>query len=181
MGAGSKTSLVMLVLLACAAGALCRLSSLAEPDPAVEMRAEELVRVRGGQPILVLVEKHGSRRLGIPVTPAEAALIDSALRGSTGLGTATIEALGGRVLRASIDGAASARDFLGHLSLRSGARVLRLEASAGEALSIALQAGATIVADPAVLEEAGVTLEEAGGRNARNLRAGSASVPVLSI
>jgi hypothetical protein len=181
MTAGPRTSFVMLVLLACAGGALCRLSSLDEPEPAVEMRAEELVRVRGGQPILVLVEKHGSRRLGIPVTPAEAALIEAALRGSTGLGTATMEALGGRVLRASIDGAASTRDFRGHLSLVSAARVLRLEASAGEALSIALQAGATIVAAPAVLEEAGVTPEEAGSRNARNLRTGSTAAPVLGI
>jgi hypothetical protein len=181
MTARSRTSFVLLVLLACAAGALYRISSLADPEAAVEMRAQELVRVRGGQLILVLVEKHGSRRLGIPITPAEAALIEAALHGSTGLGTSTIEALGGRVLRASIDGAASARDFRGHLSLGSGARVLRLEASAGEALSIALQAGATIVADPVVLEEAGVTPEQAGGRNARNLRPGSAAAPVLGI
>jgi bifunctional DNase/RNase len=181
MSAGPSTTFVILVLLACAAGAFCRFVTPLAPDGPVEMRAQELVRVSGGQPILVLVEKQGLRRLGIPVTRAEAALIDSALRGSRGLGTATIEALGGRVLRASIDGAVSAREFRGHLSLGSGGQELRLESSAGEAISIALQAGAAIVADEAVLEEAGVSPEELRGRTARNLRVEIAPAPVLDI
>src|SRR5467141_3043412 len=152
MNGGHRTTFVMLILAACAAGALFRLWSPAGPDAAVEMRAQELVRVSGGQPILVLVEKQGARRLGIPVTRAEAALIESALQGARGLGNAALEALGARVLRASIDGAA---------------------------LSVALQAGASIVADPAVLDEAGVTPEELRGRRARSVSAEIGPAPVL--
>ena len=181
MNGGPRTTFVMLILAACAAGALCRLWSAAGPDAAVEMKAQELVRVSGGQPILVLVEKQGARRLGIPVTRAEAALIESALQGSRGLGNAALEALGGRVLRASIDGAASAREFRGHLAVGRGGAEVPLEPSAGEALSVALQAGASIVADPAVLDEAGVTPEELRGRSARSVRAEIGPAPVLGI
>ena len=181
MNGGPRTTFVMLILAACAAGALCRLWSPAGPDAAVEMRAQELVRVSGDQPILVLVEKQGARRLGIPVTRAEAALIESALQGARWLGNAALEALGARVLRASIDGAASAREFRGHLALGRGGAELRLETSAGEALSVALQAGAPIVVDPAVLDEAGVTPEELRGRSARGVRAEIGPAPVLGI
>jgi bifunctional DNase/RNase len=181
MTRGPRTTFVMLVLLACALGALCRLWSPAADDAPVEMTAQELVRVRGGQSILVLVEKHGSRRLSIPVTQAEAALIDATLQGARGLGSATIEALGGRILRASIDGAESVREFRGHLAVRSGGQELRVDAPAGEALSIALQAGALIVADPALLEEAGIKPEDLRGKNARNVRSGTAPAPVLGI
>jgi hypothetical protein len=181
MNGGPRTTFVMLLLATCAAGALCRLWSPAGPDAAVEMRAQELVRVSGGQPILVLVEKQGARRLGIPVSRAEAALIESALQGARGLGNATLEALGGRVLRASIDGAASPREFRGHLAVGRGGTELRLETSAGEALSLALQAGASIVADPDLLDEAGVTPEELRGRSARSVRAEIGPAPVLGI
>ena len=181
MKGGPRTTFVMLVLAACAAGALCRMWSPPALELAVEMRAQELVRLNGGQPILVLVEKQGARRLGIPVTLAEAALIESALQGARGPGNAALEALGGRVLRASIDGAASAREFRGHLAVGRGGAELRLETSAGEALSAALQAGASIVADSAVLDEAGVTPEELGGRNARGVRAEIGPAPVLGI
>jgi len=139
MNGGPRTTFVMLVLAACAAGALFRLWSPAEAGAAVEMRAQELVRLGGGQPILVLVEKQGARRLGIPVTRAEAALIEFALQGGRGPGNAALEALGGRVLRASI------------------------------------------VADPALLDEAGLTPEELGGRNARGVRAEIGPAPVLGI
>src|SRR5882672_3441820 len=169
MNGGPRTTFVMLILAACAAGALFRLWSPAGPDVAVEMRAQELV------------EKQGARRLGIPVTRAEAALIESALQGAHGLGNAALEALEGRVLRASIDGAASVREFRGHLAVGRGGAELRLETSAGEALSAALQAGASIVADPALLDEAGVTPEELGGRNARGVRAEIGPAPVLGI
>jgi bifunctional DNase/RNase len=182
MSAGPRTTFVMLVLLACAGAALCRLSALAELDAPVEMQAQELVRIRGGHPILVLVEKQGSRRMGIPVTRAQGALIDAALRGSRGLGTAVIDALGGRVLRASIDGAASAREFRGHLCLGNGAQELRLEASAGDVLSLALQTGSPIVVDPALLDEAGVAAEGLHGKAARNpLNTESTPAPVLGI
>lgn len=181
MAPGPRTTFVVLVLAACAAGALSRLlSSPAEP-PAVEMKALGIVQVRGGQSLAVLVEKAGTRRLAIPVTRAEAALIDEALHGARGLGARALEELGGRVLRASIDGALSLRDFRGHLSVGSGAREARLEASAGEALSLALQAGAPVVADRALLEEAGVSPDELRGRRAHQVRGEDALAPVLGI
>src|SRR2546423_9798602 len=104
MSPGPRPVFVLLVLVACAAGAICTLMAGPAGDPAVEMRAQEIVRVSGGQAVLVLVEKRGLRRLGVPVSRAEAAQIESALRGFSGVGPATIEALGGRVLRASVDG-----------------------------------------------------------------------------
>ena len=182
MTAGPRGSVfVPVVLLACAMGALCRFIAMAGADAPVEMRAQELLRVTGGQRILVLKESHGSRRLGIPVSRAEAALIESALNGSPGPGAAAIEALGARVLRASIDGAASPRDFRGHLSLGVGAREVRVDTAAGEALCVALQAGAAIVADPLLLEAAGVSPEELRGRSAHNLLSETAPAPVLGI
>jgi bifunctional DNase/RNase len=181
MGAGPRTTFVMLVLVACAAGALCRALSPQVDPPPIEMTAQEVVRVRGGPPLAVLVETHGARRLAIPVTVAQAAVIEAALHGSRGLGAAAIDALGGRVLRASIDDASSARDFLAHLALATGLQELRVAATAGEALCIALQAGASIVADPAILEVAGVTPEDLRGKSARDVRAASAPAPVLGI
>src|SRR4051812_13355385 len=102
-GSNTRTTFVILVLASCAAGALLRLLSPAPADERVSMTASGIVRVRGGQSLVVLVEKDGSRRLAVPVTRAEAALIDDALRGGARLGAGAVEALGGRVLRASID------------------------------------------------------------------------------
>ena len=56
-----------------------------------------------------------------------------------------------------------------------------IEASAGEALSLALQAGARIVADPVLLEEAGVTADDLRGVSARNLHGEADPAPVLGI
>ena len=53
--------------------------------------------------MLVLREKDGLRRLPVPVSKAEAAMIERGVRGPRGLAPATVEALGGRILRASID------------------------------------------------------------------------------
>lgn len=183
MGSGSKarTTFVILVLLACAAGALLRLLSPPPSDDTVAMTTSGIVRVRGGQSLVVLVEKNGSRRLAVPVTRAEAALIDDALRGGAGLGAAAVAAVGGRVLLASIDDAVSLRHFRGHLSVTSGSGEIRLEASAGEAISLALQAGAAIVAARALLEEAGVSPDELGGRPAHQVASDSAPAPVLGI
>jgi bifunctional DNase/RNase len=176
-----RTTFVILLLAACAAGALFRLLSPVQADDAVAMTTSGIVRVRGGQSLVVLVEKSGSRRLAVPVTRAEAALIDDALRGGTRLGAAAIEALGGRVLRASIDDALSLRRFRGHLAIEGGSGEVRLEASAGEAISLALQAGAAIVAARALLEEAGVSPDELRGKPAHEIRSESAPAPVLGI
>src|SRR4051812_11183639 len=137
MAPGPRPLFVLLVLAACAAGAALRWM-LPAPSRGVEMRAEEIVRVSGGQPVLVLVEKSGARRVGVPVSRAEAVEIDAALHGVSGLTPSALGALGGRVLRASVDRAVSRDDFRGHLFLASGARELRLDASAGEAVCAAL-------------------------------------------
>ncbi|TMB14491.1 MAG: bifunctional nuclease family protein [Deltaproteobacteria bacterium] len=181
MNTEPRPAFVALVFAACAAAAICKLAWPAGGDLPVEMRAEEIVRVTGGQPILVLAEKNGARRLGVPVSRAEAASIEAALQGSRGPGMAAIESLGGRIVRASIDGARSRHDFRGHLSLGSGAREVLIEASAGEALSLALQAGAQIVADPGLLEEAGVTADELRGASASKLHGETDPAPVLGI
>ena len=176
-----RPAFVVLVLAVCAAGAIWNLASSAGGDLPVEMRAEEIVRVSGGQPILVLAEKNGGRLLGVPVSRAEAASIEAALRGSHGPWMEAIESLGGRIVRASIDGARSQHDFRCHLSLGNGSREVLIEASAGEALSLALQAGARIVADPVLLEEAGVTADDLRGVSARSPRGEVDPAPVLGI
>ena len=181
MSPGPRPVFVLLVLGVCAAGAIFQRMAPAPDEAAVEMRAQEIVRVSGGQAVLVLVEKRGMRRLGVPVSPAEAAQIEAALGGANGVGPATVDALGGRVLRASVDGAVSRHEVRGHLFLGSGARELRLDASAGEAVSAALQAGAEIVADRMLLEEAGVTAEDLRGKSARNLHDEAAPAPVLGL
>ena len=181
MATGPRTVTVLLVLGACATGALLGLTSAPTPAAEVEMAAQKLVRVTGGQFLLVLAEKHGPRRLAIPVTHAEAALIQGALSGARGLAPATLAALGGRVLRASIDDALSLRDYRGHLVVGNGSREFRLDASAGEALSLALQAGATIVVDRLLLEEAGVSPDDLRGIRARSVRAERAPPPALGI
>ncbi|MGZ6124240.1 MAG: hypothetical protein ACXWLR_04725, partial [Myxococcales bacterium] len=134
MATGPRSGFVLLVLAACAAGALVSAVASSAAPAEVEMTPQQIVRVGGGQMLLVLVEKAGTRRLAVPLTRAEAVLIDEALHGARGLGARALEELGGRVLRASIDGASSLREFHGHLSVGSGAREVQLEASAGEAL-----------------------------------------------
>jgi bifunctional DNase/RNase len=181
MVTGPRTWFVLLVLALCAAGALFRAAASSTAAEEVEMTAQQIVRLGGGQLLLVLVEKAGTRRLAVPVTRAEAALIDEALHGARGLGSRALEELGGRVLRASIDGASSLRDFRGHLAVGSGAHEVRIEGSAGEALSLALQAGAPVVADRALLEEAGVSPDELRGKRAHEVRSEGAPAPVLGI
>ncbi len=181
MAAGPRTSFTLILLAACAAVALCRLLATPQARPDIELTARRLVRVSGGQMLLVLVEKDGPRRLAVPVTAPEAALIEGALAGARSLGAATVQALGGRVVRATIDDALSLREFRGHLVVAGGAREVSLEASAGEALSFALQAGAPIVADPALLDAAGVSLDELRGRHARSTAGADGPVPALGI
>lgn len=178
---GPKHSFVALVLIACAAGAVCRALQPAPQAESIELKFKEMVRVHGGQPILVLQEVNGPRQLPVPVSRAEAALIERSLKGGRGLEPQSVEALGGRVLRASIDGISRERGFRGHVALGAGSRELRLEASAGEALSLALQAGAPIVADPAVLDAAAVSERDLRGRAARNLSTDPTPAPVLHI
>jgi hypothetical protein len=178
--ANPRTSFVALVLGACALGALCALLRFRAEDR-VEIAVEDVVRLGGGQAVLVLAEKDGPRRLAIPLTRMQELQIKDALRGGTALGPATLEALGGRVLGASIDEASAERGLRAHLALGSGGQELRVEASAGEALTLALEAGARLWADRAVLEAAGITRDELRGRRAKNLRREPQPAPVLGI
>ena len=68
---------------------------------AVELQMLEVVRVQGGQLVLVLGEKHGARKLPLPVSKAEAEMIDRARSGPRGLLAASLDALGGTVLPSS--------------------------------------------------------------------------------
>ena|SRR5438105_3697411 len=176
-----RNSHVMLVLMACAVGALAAMALKPRHAAPVEMKVAELVRVQGGPAVLVLLEARGVRKLPVPVSKADAALIERALEGRRGLLPASLEALGGRVLRASIDQVAADRSFSGHLSLASGLRELWVEARAGEALALALAAGAPIVADAEVLEEAGVSPGDLRGRRARDRSAAAEPAPVQGI
>src|SRR2546428_2950350 len=99
-----RPAFVALVLAACAAGAICNLASSAGGGLPVEMRAEGIVRVSGGQPILALAEKNGGRRVGVP--------------------PAAIGSLGGRGVRASSDGGRARHDPPRPLSLRSASPAL---------------------------------------------------------
>jgi bifunctional DNase/RNase len=175
-----RGSFVALVLAACAAGAVCSALRPAAPDAPVELGVVELVRVRGGQMVLVLEEKHGARLLPVPVSRREAEQIDSARSGRGKLLPATLEALGGRVLGASLD-EASGNGVSAHLTLGNGSREVRVDARAGEAIALALAAGAPIVIDPSLLEAAGVNLEDSRGKTARTLRRAEPDAPVLGI
>ena len=148
----------LLILAACAAGAA--LGSLLQPghDAEVALELREVLRVGGGLPVLVLQERGGARRLPIPISRAEAALIERSLaRGAPGLTESSLRALGGRVLRASIDELGPAASFRAHLTIGSGGREVLLEAAAGEALALALEAGAPIFADKDLLDAAAVS------------------------
>src|SRR4051794_35075672 len=178
--AGPRQPFVLLTLLACAAGAgLCIVQY--RPPQSVELRVRELVRVGGGQPVLVLQENGGGRWLPLPVTRGEAAVIERELQHRGGLASAAVESLGGRVLNASIDEVSSDRGFRAHLSVGNGIREVRLDAGLGEAVGMALQAGAPIVVDRTILDAVGLSPEDLHRKAARGLRSGRAPAPVLRI
>lgn len=178
---GPKQSFVALILATCAASAVVLALRPAAEASQVELRFKEVVHLRGGPAVVVLQEKDGLRRLPIPVSRAEAALIERAVKGGLGLEPQAVDALGGRVLRASIDGISRDRGFKGHVLLGAGSREFRIDGVAGEALSMALQAGAPIVADPSVLDAAAVSPDDLHGRAARELSTDPTPAPVLPI
>jgi bifunctional DNase/RNase len=179
--AGPRTSFVVLVLAACAAGAFCSLLRPAADDAPIELRVDDLVKVHGGQVVLVLVERNGERRLPVPLPGAQAAQILAALDGRGGLVPAAVESLGGRVLDASIDDVSADGLLRGHLTLAAGSREVRVEAPLGEALALALEAGAPILVDAALLEAASITPSELRGRRARTWKSEAPPAPVLGI
>jgi len=178
--AGPRTSFVVLVLAACAAGAFCSLLRPAADAP-IELRVDDLVKVQGGQMVLVLAERNGERRLPVPLPGAQAAQILAAVAGRGGLVPAAVESLGGRVVDASIDDVSADGLLRGHLTLAAGSREVRVEAPLGEALALALEAGAPILVDAALLEAASITPSELRGRRAQTWKREAAPGPVLGI
>lgn len=179
-----RESFVALVVGVCTATALASLGAglLRQPPRRMELRVKELVRVGSGQEVLVMVEKEGARRLPIPLTRADASRIERALNGGPhGLASATLDALGGRIIHASIDECSRERGFRGHLSVASGLRTIQVDAPAGEALAFALEAGAPIVADAEVLDEASVSPDDLQGRSARTIQKMAEPAPVIGI
>lgn len=131
--------------------------------------------------MLVLQETGEGRWLPLPVTPGEAVDIERQLHHPGGLVSAALESLGGRVLGASIDEVSGDRGFRVHLSVGNGMREIRLEAGAGEAIGLALQAGAPIVVDRAVLDAVGLSPGDLHRKVARGLRSSRTPAPVLRI
>ncbi len=166
--AGPSRSFVALVLVACAAGAAYKLLDPAAGAP-VELRVVQLVRVRGGQDVVVLQEAAGERRLPVPVSRTEASAIERGLNGAHGVAPRALEALGGRVMRASIDEVSSGHAFRAHVAVGSGSREVTFDAPAGEALGMAIDAGAPIVADPELFDARAVSPQDLHGRAARDL------------
>ena len=181
MAAAPTHSFVALILIACAAGAFYRALQPAPGSDSVELQLKEMVRVQGGQAVLVFEEKDGARKLPVPISKAEAALIERGLHGVRGLGPDAVAALGGRVLRASIDEVSPERGFRAHLFVGSGSRELAIEGAAGEALALALQSGAPIVVGRAVLDAAAIGPSELQRRTARSFSTERAPAPVLHI
>ena len=179
--AGPRKPFVLLILIACAAGAgLCIVQNRAAPQR-VELRVRELVRVQGGQPVLVLQEAGEGRWLPLPVSRGEAAVIDRELHRPGGLASEAVESLGGRVLNATIDEVSNDRGFRAHLSVGAGMREVRLDAAVGEAVGLALQAGAPIVVDRAVLDAVGIAPGDLHRKVVRGLRSSRTPAPVLRI
>ena len=181
MAALPKRWFVLAVLLACAAIPGARLVLAGREERPVTLRVREMVRVHGGQDVVVLQEAGGQLLLPVPVSRAEADLIERGLRAPSGLAPRALAALGGRIDCASIDEVSGQRGYRAHLALADGPRRLELEARAGEALALALQAGAPIVARRSVLEEAAISPADLHGRAARDLRSERSPAPVLDI
>jgi len=179
--AGPRGSFVAVVLGACALAALLAFSMrLARYRVPVELKVSELMRMRSGQPVLVLAEKNGLRKLPVPISRADAALIEGAMAGRHRLVPASVEALGGRVVRACIDEIGE-REVRARLVLAGALGEVQLDSRAAEALALALEAGAPIVVDEPVLEQDGISPDDLLGKSARSLRSAAAPAPVLGI
>src|SRR5258708_33860088 len=97
--AAPSHSFVALVLVACAAGAVCWAMQPAPEGSPIELQFQEVVRVQGGQQAVVLQEKSGVRRLPMPISKAEAGLIERWGHGTRGVAPQRGETDGGRLRR----------------------------------------------------------------------------------
>src|SRR2546426_2902965 len=101
-----RSSFVMLTLLACALGAAVGIMLPART--AIELRPQNVLRLSGGMPGLVLMEKSGSRRAPGPPGRAPAPPLQRSPRPGASPGPAAPAGgePGGRGLRAATDGEA---------------------------------------------------------------------------
>jgi bifunctional DNase/RNase len=127
----------------------------------LSVRATEVARLGGGKAVLVL-EADGGARLPVPLSANEAAGFERLLRGdrNAGLAVRSIDALGGRVLRARLDDVRRDRSIAAHLVVARGIWRSSVEVSAAEAVAIALQAGAPVETSREVVDGAAVSDEE---------------------
>lgn len=201
------------VLAAAALAALCGAAAAilgpgsllpGEGGSDIQLIVEELARCSNGRAVLVLREKDGDRLLAVPVSPDEARALDPRLRGerptrgnakAQELAGGAIRALGGRVVRASIDdvtqerasevSAASSQGFGSHVTVARGKGRLQVEAAPADAVALALEQGAAIFAARRVLDRAGLTREEAAAlRESHKARAAGrepARAPVIDL
>lgn len=204
--AGVLAAAVLAALCGAAAAVLGPGSSFLPADGGadVQLVVEELARCSNGRAVLVLREKDGARLLAVPVSPDEARALDPRLRGerptrgtakAQELASGAIRALGGRVLRASIDGviperageiqATSSQGFESHVTVARGKGRLDVEAAPADAVALALEQGAAIFAARRVLDRAGITRDEAAAlgedHKARASVRGPARVPVVDL
>jgi bifunctional DNase/RNase len=193
MGGGISPWMVAVLLAVCgvagvsqvAVNGLPRFRQSAAADERIELVVQEVARCGNGQAVLVLREKDGERRLPVPVAPAEAAALDRRLHGEKSdharlhdLANRSITALGGRVVRASIESLSGDRVFLGHLSVRGKAGSIELESRAPDSVALALDAGAPIVVTRQLLDQAGVNPSElSGSLNAQKARTSRTAPP----
>jgi bifunctional DNase/RNase len=189
-GGGSRGFFVGAGLFCCAAAGTCCLLLAQDPGAeSVELVAQEIVRCANGQAVLVLREKHGDRRLPIPVSSGEAAAIEQRLTGGEALqrdlASVSIRALGGKVVRASIDAVGRDRVFLGHVSIAGSGGAVEVPAGPQDSVPLALDARAPIVAAREVLDAAAISpgeLHNLGDLDtARSISRDTQPLPLLKI
>jgi bifunctional DNase/RNase len=171
MGGRASPWLVRALVLSCGVATVSELAVRRQAraleresgEERVELVVHEVARCANGQAVLVLREKGGEWRLPIPVGAAEAAALDRRLHGEKlarprlhDVTSASIAALGGRVVRASIDAQAVDKVFLARVTVVGNGREVDLESRGPDAIALALEAGAPILVTRALLQSAGV-------------------------
>jgi bifunctional DNase/RNase len=136
-----------------------------KPPGYLEMRAGDVVAVGDGAAVL-LVDPVSEKVIPIFIGGTEGMAIALRLRGESAprplthdLLDAAVKALGAEIVKVQID---ELRDtiFHGSVYLRSGSRLLRLDARSSDAIALAIGNRVPIYVAQAVLDEAGRTLEE---------------------
>jgi len=165
----------MRVALCAAVLCLAGLAWAAAPGPKpegafVEVTVKAVVSTEEGQAVL-LVPKSGSPLLPVFVGPCEANAIQMRLDRKSAprplthelLGS-TIQALGARVVKVEIDDLRGGT-FLGRIYLLQGGKTIQMDARPSDSIALALGAEAPIHVARAVLERAGIKMDEKGSKD----------------